>query len=89
MLTISRYFADIAQNKIKSIKGLRHLKHLRKVDLGANRIRVMEEIELEGLVNLEELWLGKNKIEKIEGLSRVSARGYLSLLVAVLLFKSP
>ena len=89
VLTISRYFADIAQNKIKSIKGLRHLKHLRKVDLGANRIRVMEEIELEGLVNLEELWLGKNKIEKIEGLSRVSARGYLSLLVAVLLFKSP
>jgi protein phosphatase 1 regulatory subunit 7 len=62
----------IAQNKIKSIKGLRHLKHLRKVDLGANRIRVMEEIELEGLVNLEELWLGKNKIEKIEGLSRLT-----------------
>lgn len=63
---------DIAQNKIKTIKGLRHLKHLRKIDLGANRIRVMEEAELEGLVNLEELWLGKNKIEKIEGLSKVS-----------------
>lgn len=31
----------------------------------------MEEAELEGLVNLEELWLGKNKIEKIEGLSKV------------------
>ena len=66
-------FVDIAQNKIKTIKGLRHLKHLRKIDLGANRIRVMEEAELEGLVNLEELWLGKNKIEKIEGLSKVSS----------------
>jgi hypothetical protein len=32
----------------------------------------MEEAELGGLVNLEELWLGKNKIEKIEGLSKVS-----------------
>jgi hypothetical protein len=63
---------DIAQNKIKSIRGLRNLKHLRKIDLGANRIRIMEEEELEGLTNLEELWLGKNKIEKIEGISKVS-----------------
>jgi hypothetical protein len=67
------YFAwlDIAQNKIKSIKGLSHLKYLRKIDLGANRIRVIEG--LEGLVSLEELWLGKNKIEKIEGLDKVCA----------------
>jgi hypothetical protein len=32
----------------------------------------MDEKELEGLVGLEELWLGKNKIEKIEGLGKVS-----------------
>ncbi|KAL7538639.1 hypothetical protein ACHAXR_008710 [Thalassiosira sp. AJA248-18] len=62
----------IAQNKIKSIKGLKHLKLLRKIDLGANRIRVMEEEELSGLENLEELWLGKNKIEKIEGISKLT-----------------
>jgi len=31
----------------------------------------MEEEELSGLENLEELWLGKNKIEKIAGLSKV------------------
>ena len=49
--------------------------------MGANRIRVMEEAELEGLVNLEELWLGKNKIEKIEGLSKVS---FLEPLFSVL-----
>ncbi|KAL3788956.1 hypothetical protein HJC23_000240 [Cyclotella cryptica] len=63
---------DIAQNKIKSIRGLRHLTHLRKIDLGANRIRVMDKTELEGLVNLEELWLGKNKIERIEGLTKLT-----------------
>jgi len=62
----------IAQNKIKSIKGLKQLKLLRKIDLGANRIRVMEEEELSGLVNLEELWLGKNKIEHIGGLSKLT-----------------
>lgn len=63
---------DIAQNKIKSIKGLKSLKLLRKIDLGANRIRVMEEEELSGLTNLEELWLGKNKIEHIDGISKLT-----------------
>lgn len=62
----------IAQNKIKSIKGLKQLKLLRKVDLGANRIRVIDGDELSGLDNLEELWLGKNKIEKIEGLGNLT-----------------
>ena len=62
----------IAQNKIKCIKGIKHLKLLRKIDLGANRIRVMDEEELSGLVNLEELWLGKNKIEHIGGLSKLT-----------------
>jgi hypothetical protein len=46
---------------------------LKKIDLGANRIRVMEGSELCGLVNLEELWLGKNKIEEIGGLEKVCA----------------
>jgi len=62
----------IAQNKIKSIKGLKQLKLLRKVDLGANRIRVIDADELSGLDNLEELWLGKNKIETIQGLSNLT-----------------
>jgi len=39
--------------------------------LGANRIRKMDAEQLSGLINLEELWLGKNKIEKIEGLSNL------------------
>lgn len=62
---------DLANNKLKEIKALKNLKQLKKLDLGANRIRVMAEEELSGLENLEELWIGKNKIEKIEGLEKV------------------
>eukprot|EP00554_Chaetoceros_debilis_P003716 CAMPEP_0194086696 /NCGR_PEP_ID=MMETSP0149-20130528/22094_1 /TAXON_ID=122233 /ORGANISM="Chaetoceros debilis, Strain MM31A-1" /LENGTH=420 /DNA_ID=CAMNT_0038769837 /DNA_START=80 /DNA_END=1342 /DNA_ORIENTATION=- len=61
----------LANNKIKTLAGLKHLSNVRRIDLGANRIRKMDESELSGLVNLEELWLGKNKIEKIEGLSNL------------------
>jgi Leucine-rich repeat (LRR) protein len=64
---------DLANNKLKEIKGLGGLTKLKKIDLGANRIRVMEESELSGLVNLEELWLGKNKIVEIGGLEKVCA----------------
>lgn len=73
------YYADIAQNKIKCIKGLKQLKHLRKMDLGANRIRSIDEEEMSGLVNLEELWLGKNKIEHIRGLSKLTKLRKLDL----------
>ena len=62
----------LANNKLKNIEGLGQLKKLRKIDLGANRIRTMPEEELSGLENLEELWLGKNKIESIGGLDRLT-----------------
>lgn len=52
---------------------------MRKIDLGANRIRVMDEEELSGLVSLEELWLGKNKIEKITGLEKLTKLRRLDL----------
>ena len=64
--------SDLANNKLKTLAGLKGLRFLKKVDLGANRIRVMEEEELSGLVNLEELWLGKNKIEQIRGLEKLT-----------------
>jgi Leucine-rich repeat (LRR) protein len=60
--------ADLANNKLKAMAGLQGLSKLRKIDLGANRIRHMDPEQLRGLTSLEELWLGKNKIEKIEGL---------------------
>jgi len=62
----------LANNKLKKIEGIWGLKQLKKLDLGANRIRVMPAEELSGLVNLQELWLGKNKIEKIEGLEELT-----------------
>mmetsp|Transcript_342 Transcript_342/g.483 ORF Transcript_342/g.483 Transcript_342/m.483 type:complete len:400 (+) Transcript_342:101-1300(+) len=62
----------LANNKLKSMAGLKNLKHLIKIDLGANKIRVIEPEELHGLENLEELWLGKNKIEKIQGLTNLT-----------------
>ena len=62
----------LANNKLKEIKGLKGLKMLRKLDLGANRIRVMDGEELGGMVNLEELWIGKNKIEQIQGLEQLN-----------------
>jgi protein phosphatase 1 regulatory subunit 7 len=64
-------FLDLANNKLKSMTGISSLVHLKKIDLGANRIRIMDEKELAGLVHLEELWLGKNKIEEIRGLETV------------------
>jgi len=62
----------LAQNKIKQISGLKNLSNLRKLDLGANRISVMEPNEISTLTNLEELWLGKNKIKKIQGLEKLT-----------------
>lgn len=49
----------------------------------------MDEAELEGLVDLEELWLGKNKIERIEGLTKVSAFRFASILVENINFLYP
>jgi protein phosphatase 1 regulatory subunit 7 len=75
----SFFSKDLANNKLKSIQGLRGLSNLRKIDLGANRIRIMDEEELSGLVNLEELWMGKNKIEKITGLEKLTKLRRLDL----------
>jgi hypothetical protein len=36
----------------------------------------MDPDELSGMVSLEELWIGKNKIEKIQGLDNVSSTTY-------------
>ena len=65
----------MANNKIKDVKGLKNLLSLRKLDLGANRIRTMPPIddqEEQFSPSLEELWLGKNKIEVIQGLENLT-----------------
>jgi len=51
----------LSSNKIEEMEGLFHFTSLKMLELGSNRIRVVPP-ELANLVNLEELWLGKNKI---------------------------
>ncbi|KAJ8589004.1 L domain-like protein [Rhizopogon salebrosus TDB-379] len=66
------------QNKISKITGLGSVgATLRSLELGGNRIRHIEG--LDALVNLEELWLGKNKLTKLENLSKLSSLKILSL----------
>ena len=42
--------------------------------MGANRIRSLPGTQLAGLTQLEELWLGKNKIDSLEGLKSLTTR---------------
>ncbi|KAF7970841.1 hypothetical protein HWV62_22798 [Athelia sp. TMB] len=59
------------QNRISRISGLESIgTTLRSLELGGNKIRRIEN--LDALVNLEELWLGKNKISKLERLKILS-----------------
>lgn len=51
----------LSSNKIEEPKGLCHFRTLKMLELGANRLRVLPP-DLGNLVNLQELWLGKNKI---------------------------
>ncbi|WVQ73241.1 hypothetical protein IAR50_002807 [Cryptococcus sp. DSM 104548] len=50
---------------------------MKSLELGGNRIRVIEN--LEKLVHLEELWLGKNKIRSLENLSTFTNLKILSI----------
>ncbi|KAG8969455.1 hypothetical protein FRC03_002731 [Tulasnella sp. 419] len=66
------------QNKITKIDHLHHFgATLRSLELGGNRIRTIEN--LDALVNLEELWLGKNKIAKLQNLSHLRSLRILSI----------
>lgn len=74
-----RTYTDLANNKLKTIEGLSGLQHLRKLDLGANRIRLLPGDQLAGLSSLQELWLGKNKIESLMGLQALTTRSLRQL----------
>ena len=51
----------LSSNKIVDVEGIFHLTQLKMLELGSNRIRAIPE-QVSSLVNLKELWLGKNKI---------------------------
>jgi protein phosphatase 1 regulatory subunit 7 len=67
----------LLQNKISVIENVSKLPKLKNLELGANRIRAIEN--LDGL-NLEELYLGKNKITQITGLTSPSLAMSLTIL---------
>ena len=58
----------LAKNKIKVMTGLKQFTQLQKLDLGHNRIRVLDKDELNGLANLQEFWIAKNKLENLDGI---------------------
>lgn len=51
----------LSSNKIEDMQGVFHFTKLKMLELGSNRLREVPA-DLGNLVNLEELWLGKNKI---------------------------
>ena len=55
-------------NQIVTIEGLNRCKNLGSLNLARNRITKIDDGAFDGLVNLEELYLGLNQIKKIENL---------------------
>lgn len=53
----------LSKNEIPKIEEIGHFHGLQVLELGSNRLRVMEN--LEALVNLQELWLGRNRIKAV------------------------
>jgi len=69
----------MAENNLAeiSVDALRPMVNLKLLDLGGNNLRLLQGLDT--LVNLEEAWLGKNKITKIEGLGALTKLKRLSL----------
>uniref|UniRef100_M4DU63 Protein phosphatase 1 regulatory subunit 7 n=1 Tax=Brassica campestris TaxID=3711 RepID=M4DU63_BRACM len=51
----------VSKNEVNKIMEIEHLHDLQILELGSNRLRVMENME--NLTKLEELWLGRNRIK--------------------------
>lgn len=66
------------QNKIKEIKNVKTLTKLTNLELGGNKLEELGE-ELLFLVNLQQLWVGKNKISRFENLHTLHNLKILSI----------
>ncbi|GAA0151719.1 scaffold/adaptor protein [Lithospermum erythrorhizon] len=53
----------VSKNEVPKIEEIEHFHELQILELGSNRLRVMEN--LENLTKLQELWLGRNRIKSI------------------------
>ena len=66
-------------NEIATIEKLSHLKKLKLLNLGDNLITQIPVGALDGLVQLEKLWLTDNKIKRIQGLEKLTSLRVLYL----------
>lgn len=53
----------VSKNEITKIEEIDHFHELLILELGSNKLRVMENLDT--LVNLQELWLGRNRIKAV------------------------
>lgn len=53
----------VSKNEVAKIEEIDHFHELQILELGSNKLRVMEN--LASLVNLQELWLGRNRIKAV------------------------
>ncbi|KAL2929063.1 Protein phosphatase 1 regulatory inhibitor subunit PPP1R7-like protein [Bienertia sinuspersici] len=53
----------VSKNEVNKIEEIEHFHELQILELGSNRLRVMENLAT--LINLQELWLGRNRIKAI------------------------
>ncbi|KAI7728179.1 hypothetical protein M8C21_001952 [Ambrosia artemisiifolia] len=53
----------VSKNEVTKIEEIEHFHELQILELGSNRLRVMENMQ--NLTNLQELWLGRNRIKSI------------------------
>ncbi|KAJ3686408.1 hypothetical protein LUZ61_015572 [Rhynchospora tenuis] len=53
----------VSKNEVLKIEELGHFRSLEILELGSNRLKIMENLET--LTNLQELWLGRNRIKAI------------------------
>ncbi|KAK3006798.1 hypothetical protein RJ639_015759 [Escallonia herrerae] len=53
----------VSKNEVSKIEEIEHFHELQILELGSNRLRVMENMQ--SLTNLQELWLGRNRIREI------------------------
>ncbi|CAL0330913.1 unnamed protein product [Lupinus luteus] len=53
----------VSKNEVAKIEEIEHFHQLSILELGSNKLRVMEN--LQNLTNLQELWLGRNRIKLV------------------------
>ncbi|RDY00858.1 Protein phosphatase 1 regulatory subunit 7, partial [Mucuna pruriens] len=53
----------VSKNEVPKIEEIDHFHQLQLLELGSNKLRVMEN--LQNLTNLQELWLGRNRIKAV------------------------